>query len=81
MSATALATEQQVALGEDDPGLTEVLDVVREFGLASLGLVAWEFCVAESAVAGAWSTAISQGLISAVGTCPESGETLFTLTD
>lgn len=79
MSATAVAIDEQVPATEDDLGLAHVLDAVREFGLASIGLVAWEYCVSESAAVGAWSAALDQGLIECVCICEETGETLFAL--
>jgi hypothetical protein len=79
MSATAVAIDEQVAAAEDELGVVQVLDAVREFGLASLSLVAWEYCLPESSVVGAWSAALGQGLIERVSICEETGETLFAL--
>jgi hypothetical protein len=81
MSATALMIDEQVEVGGADLGVEEVLDAVREFGLASLGLVAWEYSLPETAAASAWAAAVSRGLIFAVGTCPATGETLFAVAD
>ena len=50
--------------------LQAVLQVVGEFdeyGGASAGLVAWELCVDERLVAGAWEQATATGLIAAAG--------------
>jgi hypothetical protein len=50
--------------------LRAVLNVVGEFdqsGGASVGLVAWELCVEESLVAGAWEQARVAGLIAPAG--------------
>jgi hypothetical protein len=47
-----------------------VLEVVAEFGDfwgASPGLVAWELCIDEPLVAGAWQQAVSDGLIRLAG--------------
>jgi hypothetical protein len=79
MSATAVAIDEQVAVAEDGIGLAHVLDAVREFGLASLGLVAWEYSLPEGAVVDAWSAALEQGLIQRVSVCEETGEPLFAL--
>jgi hypothetical protein len=50
--------------------LQAVLQVVGEFdesGGASVGLVAWELCVDERLVAGAWEQAGATGLIAPAG--------------
>ena len=50
--------------------LQAVLQVVGEFdesGGASVGLVAWELCVDERLVAGAWDQAKATGLIAPAG--------------
>jgi hypothetical protein len=65
--------------------LDEVLETVREFGAASLGLVAWELSLAEEDLAPAWSFAIANGLLRPVGagmhaTSSHEAETLYTLT-
>jgi hypothetical protein len=77
---SALATTEAERRDLDGVGLPDVLDTVQEFGLASRGLVAWEYGLPESAVADAWSVAVGQGLIRAVGICDETGETMFALT-
>jgi hypothetical protein len=59
--------------------LDEVVQTVREFGAASLELVAWEFSLPETAVAGAWNRAIRKQLIRPVGPCPETGEGMFAI--
>lgn len=50
--------------------LQAVLTVIGEFdksGGASVGLVAWELCVDEPLVAGAWEQARTAGLIAPAG--------------
>lgn len=50
--------------------LQAVLQVLGEFdesGGASVGLVAWELCVHERLVAGAWEQARARGLIAPAG--------------
>lgn len=50
--------------------LQAVLQVLGEFdesGGASVGLVAWELCVEERLVAGAWEQAKATGLIAPAG--------------
>ena len=61
--------------------LQAVLQVVGEFdeyGGASVGLVAWELCVEERMVAGAWERARATGLIAPAGYDPH--ELLWRLT-
>jgi hypothetical protein len=77
MSATAIASDEQGTAAEDELDVGRLLDTVREFGLASLGLVAWEYCLPERAIAGAWAAAVSQGLLRSIGPCPETGEMMF----
>jgi hypothetical protein len=64
--------------------LGEVLETVREFGAASLGLVAWELSLAEEDLAPAWSYAILNGLLRPVGAgmhaaAGDEAETPYTL--
>jgi hypothetical protein len=50
--------------------LEAVLDAVGEFddsGGASAGLVAWELCISERLVRGAWEQARARGLIAPAG--------------
>ena len=47
--------------------LEEILETVREFGAASLGLVAWELSLPEEDLAPAWAHAIRTGLLRPVG--------------
>jgi len=50
--------------------LQAVLEVVREFdesGGANIGLVAWELCIDERLVLGAWERARATGLIVPAG--------------
>jgi diguanylate cyclase (GGDEF)-like protein len=57
-----------------------VLAVVRDFQLsggASLGLVAWELCVADQAVAASWKQSIHDGLLEPAGQDLQSGEDLW----
>ncbi len=78
MSAPALARTE---IDDDTIELPQVLAAVQEFGAASMGLVAWEYCRPERCVAPAWAAAIRQGLISPVGVCEETGEAMFALKD
>jgi hypothetical protein len=64
--------------------LEEILDTVREFGAASLGLVAWELSLSEEELAPAWAHAIRTGLLRPVGAgmhapAVVAGETTYTL--
>lgn len=56
-----------------------VVETVKEFGVASLELVAWEFSVPEDSIATAWNRAVRKQLIRPVGPCPETGEGLFAI--
>ncbi len=65
--------------------LEEVLETVREFGAASLGLVAWELSLTEEELAPAWAYAIRTGLLRTVGggmhaAASDEAETPYTLT-
>lgn len=68
-------TQRAVTL--DEIGVDEIVETVKEFGVASLELVAWEFSVSEEAVAAAWNRAVRKQLIRPVGLCPQTGEGLF----
>jgi hypothetical protein len=64
--------------------LDEILETVREFGAASLGLVAWELSLEEEELAPAWAYAIQSGLLWPVGagmhaTASDAAETPYTL--
>ena len=51
--------------GDEQVGLdiTDVLGAVAEFGSASLGLVAWEYMVAEHIVEPLWTEAVDSRLL------------------
>jgi hypothetical protein len=70
-------TQRAVTLHAID--VDEVVETVKEFGVASLELVAWEFSVSEDSVATAWNRAVRKQLIRPVGPCPETGEGLFAI--
>jgi hypothetical protein len=60
-----------------------VLDIVKQFeafGGVSLGLVAWELMVPESAISDAWAQADAAGLFEPAGVDSTSGEPLVLLT-
>jgi hypothetical protein len=61
------------------PWLREVLETVAEFQTASAGLVAWELCLPEDAVAPAWQQAVAEGLLEEAGRCSETSEMMFQL--
>ena len=61
------------------PWLREALETVGEFGAASIELVAWELSISESDLTPAWSHAIRHRLIQPVGTCPQTGELMYTV--
>jgi hypothetical protein len=60
--------------------LATVLGAVAEFGTASIGLVAWEYMVEQSAAEPAMIAAIRSGLLQASGIDIETGELLYELT-
>lgn len=64
--------------------LDETLETVREFGAASLGLVAWELSLGEEELEPAWAYAIRNGLLRPVGagmhaTASDAAETPYRL--
>jgi hypothetical protein len=59
--------------------LPEVLETIGEFGEASIGLVAWELCLPEQALAAAWGQATAQELIEPTDCSPETGEQMYRL--
>jgi hypothetical protein len=63
------------------PWLTDALEAVGQFGLASIGLVAWELFLTEEVLVPAWRHATSQRLIEAVGRCPFTRERMYRLVD
>jgi hypothetical protein len=60
--------------------LLEVMADFDQFGDGSLGLVAWELSIDESAVSVAWSRAIADGLLERSGTDEVPGEETWRLT-
>jgi hypothetical protein len=67
----------------DDISLQQVLEVVGDFdesGGASVGLTAWELCVEEPRLAGAWEQAVAEGLLRHAGRDHLDGERLWRLT-
>jgi diguanylate cyclase (GGDEF)-like protein/PAS domain S-box-containing protein len=62
------------------PTLEDLLRTVAEFGEASVGLVAWEFLIAEDEVAPLWQSARRLRLIQPGGHDPHTGEPTFELT-
>jgi hypothetical protein len=59
--------------------LEEILETVREFGSASLGLVAWEFSLDDSELIGVWDLAVGEGLLRLVGHSQGTGEQMYAL--
>ena len=59
--------------------LNETIAIVKEFGSASLGLVAWELNVDESEIEPAWERAKRDGLIRLAHVCPTTKEQMFVL--
>ncbi len=57
--------------------LDEILETVREFGAASLGLVAWELSLGEEELAPAWAHAVRTGLLRRAGTALQAGATAW----
>ena len=59
--------------------LLMVIDTLREFGAASLELVAWELDVPESTIQPHWELLMALGVITLAGRCPEYGERMYEL--
>lgn len=78
-----MGTSVSVVMAPEDrfeaPWLGDVLDTIAEFGQASIGLVAWELCLPEEALAPAWKQAIESRLIREVEECSTSGELMYRL--
>jgi hypothetical protein len=64
---------------EDQEWLSEILDTIREFGTASLELVAWELSLPERALTSAWDQALGEQLIESAGLHPQTGEQMYRL--
>lgn len=78
-NATAAITPETGAPdAAKSPSLNEVLEVVAEFGLASLGLVAWEMWSTDEALAPLWIQAIMDLLLEPAG-LDDTGETMYRL--
>jgi hypothetical protein len=60
--------------------LGALLEAVDEFGSASLGLLAWEFELAEAVIEPAWQLALEERLLRPVAHHPPTGEPMYTLT-
>ncbi len=81
-ASTVLEGHPSAAPLSDVPGrvpVSEVLGAIAEFGLASVGLVAWELCLPEEAVTPTFGEALSGGLIEPVGRCPCTRERMYRL--
>jgi hypothetical protein len=63
----------------DTVGLEDVVETVREFGVASIELVAWELSLPTSSIDPSWTRAVERRLITEVGSDPGTGESMFTL--
>ena len=61
------------------PWFDDVLEAIDQFGLASIGLVAWELSLAEEEVVPAWRDAAILGLVERVGRCPYTREPMYRL--
>ncbi len=62
------------------PWFEDVLEAIDQFGLASIGLVAWELFLSEEELVPAWRGATILGLIERVGRCPYTREPMYRLT-
>jgi len=58
-------------------GVDDIVETVKEFGAASLELVAWEFSLPPRVVDAPWRQAVERGLIAPVGRCPDTYEQMF----
>ena len=61
------------------PWFEDVLEAIDQFGLASIGLVAWELSLAEEDLVPAWRDAAILGLVERVGRCPYTREPMYRL--
>ncbi len=64
----------------EEIAVREVVETVKEFGVASLELVACELSLSHASVTPTWSQAVERRLIRQIGHCKESGERLFAVT-
>jgi hypothetical protein len=65
--------------GSPAPWFADVLEAIEQFGLASIGLVAWEMFLTEEELVPAWRQAKTMGLIERVGRCPYTREPMYRL--
>ncbi len=65
--------------GSPAPWFADVLEAIEQFGLASIGLVAWELFLTEEELVPAWRAAKATGLIERVGRCPYTREPMYRL--
>ena len=61
------------------PWFEDALEAIDQFGLASIGLVAWELSLAEEDLVPAWRDAAILGLVERVGRCPYTREPMYRL--
>ena len=73
------ATDSAVPGSPSAPRLTDVLEVIEQFGLASIGLVAWELFLDEEDLVPAWRDLAAAGLLERVGRCPYTREPMYRL--
>jgi hypothetical protein len=78
VAIAATFTDQLEPLTNDGAvTLEDVLGAVREFGSASIELVAWEFSVSEDELIGVWDQAVGEGLLRPVGDSRGTGEQMY----
>jgi hypothetical protein len=65
--------------GSPAPWFSDVLEAIEQFGLASIGLVAWELFLGEEELVPAWREAKAMGVIERVGRCPYTREPMYRL--
>jgi hypothetical protein len=73
------ATYSAVPGSPSAPWFADVLEAIEQFGLASIGLVAWEMFLTEEELVPAWRQAKTMGLIERVGRCPYTREPMYRL--
>jgi hypothetical protein len=61
------------------PWFADVLEAIEQFGLASIGLVAWEMFLTEEELVPAWRQMKAMELIERVGRCPYTREPMYRL--
>jgi hypothetical protein len=73
------ATYPAVPGSPSAPRVDDVLEVIEQFALASIGLVAWELFLDEEDLVPAWRELAATGVLERVGRCPYTREPMYRL--